>query len=71
MTITNHERYIIRQVGFRRGGRGGWQEQRRDWWLVKHNKAVVLGTVTLPSSLIGKKVRFRVQVWNEHRGEWV
>lgn len=50
----------------------------RDWWLVKHSGSknnhsgnLNLGTVYLPAKYVGKKVRFKIEVLEEVRKEWL
>ena len=47
-------------------GRVGPNAFFRDWWLVKYKGGgccgVSLGSVTLPNSYAGKKVRFKIEV---------
>ena len=53
----------------RKKSKGNQITNYRDWWFVKycgHVKqkcgVIVLGTVTIPRELVGKRIRFKVEV---------
>jgi len=68
MPKVNEKGYIVRRtVG---GYRGNW----RNWWLVKYqgnsnNKSgrVKLGYVTIPPHLIGRKIKFKIEVIDDDK----
>ena len=51
--------------------------ENRNWWLIKNHKkgdynygAVAFHIVFFPISLIGKRVRFKVEIYDDEKQDW-
>ena len=69
MTTINEQGYLTRNRNRNRNVSEG--KSPRDWWLVKtggHSGYANLGRVTLPKKMVGKKVRFKVEVVEDGEG---
>lgn len=71
MAIVNQQGYLERTTAGKCYGQKGRKgtSTKRNWWLIKSSRLgcgyVTLNTVSLPKHLVGRRVRFKMEVIEE------
>jgi len=65
MTIVNKQGYIERRTVS--GKNNSSMATKRNWWLIKSNPIVTLGTIYLGQEYVGKKVVFKIEILEDKK----